>query len=60
MSPLNAAICTTTYLDVQKCYGLGKKTLFKGLKEDGQALQWLKKDAQALQWLKQHREALQR
>ena len=29
MSPLNAAICTTTYLDVQKCYGLGKKTLFK-------------------------------
>ena len=22
MSPLNAAICTTTYLDVQKCYGL--------------------------------------
>ncbi len=29
MSPLNAAICTTTYLDVQKCYGLGKTTLFK-------------------------------
>ena len=29
MSPLNAAICTTIYLDVQKCYGLGKKTLFK-------------------------------
>jgi hypothetical protein len=29
MSPLIAAICTTTYLDVQKCYGLGKKTLFK-------------------------------
>jgi hypothetical protein len=28
MSALNAAICTT-YLDVQKCYGLGKKTLFK-------------------------------
>jgi hypothetical protein len=24
MSPLNAAICTTTYLDVQKCYGLDK------------------------------------
>jgi hypothetical protein len=23
MSPLNAAIYTTTYLDVQKCYGLG-------------------------------------
>ena len=29
MSPLNAAICTTIYLHVQKCYGLGKKTLFK-------------------------------
>jgi hypothetical protein len=29
MSPLNAAICTTTYFNVQKCYGLGKKTLFK-------------------------------
>jgi hypothetical protein len=29
MSPLNAAICTTTYHDVQKCYGLGKKTLLK-------------------------------
>ena len=29
MSPLNAAIYTTTYLDVQKCYGLGKKILFK-------------------------------
>ncbi len=29
MPPLNAAICTTTYLDVQKCYGLRKKTLFK-------------------------------
>jgi hypothetical protein len=29
MSPLNAAICTTTYLERQKCYGLGKKILFK-------------------------------
>jgi hypothetical protein len=29
MSPLNAAICTTTYLKRQKCYGLGKKILFK-------------------------------
>ena len=29
MSPLNAAICTTTYLERQKCYGPGKKTLFK-------------------------------
>ena len=28
MSPLNAAICTT-YLERQKCYGPGKKTLFK-------------------------------
>jgi hypothetical protein len=28
-SPLNAAICTTTYLERQKCYGLGKKILFK-------------------------------
>ena len=28
MSPLNAAICTTTYLERQKCYGLGKKILF--------------------------------
>jgi hypothetical protein len=32
MSPLNAAICTTTYLDVQKCYG--KKTLFKIYREN--------------------------
>jgi hypothetical protein len=31
MSPLNAAICTTTYLERQKCYGLGKKILFKKL-----------------------------
>ena len=29
MSPLNAAICTTTYLERQKCYGLDKKILFK-------------------------------
>ena len=29
MSPLNAAICTTTYLERQKCYGLGKTILFK-------------------------------
>ena len=29
MSPLNAAICTTTYLERQKCYGPGKKILFK-------------------------------
>jgi hypothetical protein len=29
MSPLNAAICTTTYLERQKCYGQGKKILFK-------------------------------
>jgi hypothetical protein len=29
MSHLNAAICTTTYLERQKCYGPGKKILFK-------------------------------
>ena len=29
MSPINAAICTTTYLERQKCYGPGKKILFK-------------------------------
>jgi hypothetical protein len=29
MSPLNAAICTTTYLKRQKCYGPGKKILSK-------------------------------
>jgi hypothetical protein len=29
MSPLNAAIFTTTYLERQKCYGPGKKILFK-------------------------------
>jgi hypothetical protein len=29
MSPLNAAICTTTYLERQKCYGPSKKILFK-------------------------------
>ena len=29
MSPLNAAICTITYLERQKCYGPGKKILFK-------------------------------
>jgi hypothetical protein len=29
MSPLNAVICTTTYLERQKCYGPGKKILFK-------------------------------
>ena len=31
MSPLNVAICTTTYLEKQKCYGPGKKILFKKL-----------------------------
>ena len=29
MSPLNVAICTTTYLERQKSYGSGKKILFK-------------------------------
>jgi hypothetical protein len=29
MSSLNAAIGTTTYLERQKCYGPGKKILFK-------------------------------
>ena len=29
MSPLNAAICTTTYLGRQICYGPGKKILLK-------------------------------
>jgi hypothetical protein len=29
MSPLNAAICTTTYLEKQICYGPDKKILFK-------------------------------
>ena len=29
MSLLNAAICTTTYLERQKCYGQDKKILFK-------------------------------
>ena len=29
MSPLNAASCTTTYLERQKCYGPDKKILFK-------------------------------
>jgi hypothetical protein len=29
MSPLNAAICTTTYLERQKCYGPGKKYYLK-------------------------------
>jgi hypothetical protein len=28
-SPLNVAICTTTYLERHKCYGPGKKILFK-------------------------------
>ena len=40
MSPLNAATCTTTYLERQKCYGPGKKILFKkqlfGLEVKGQ------------------------
>ena len=31
MSPLNAAICTTIYLERQKCYGPDKKILFKKL-----------------------------
>ena len=29
MSPLNAPICTTIYLERQKCYGSDKKILFK-------------------------------
>ena len=29
MSPINAAICTTTYLESPKCYGPDKKILFK-------------------------------
>ena len=29
MSPLNAAVCTTTYLERQNCYGPNKKILFK-------------------------------
>jgi hypothetical protein len=29
MSPLNAAICTTSYLERQRCYGPDKKILFK-------------------------------
>ena len=29
MSSLSAAICTTAYLKRQKCYGPGKKILFK-------------------------------
>ena len=29
MSPLNAAIFTTIYRERQKCYGPGKKILFK-------------------------------
>ena len=29
MSPLNVAICTTTYLERQICYGPDKKILFK-------------------------------
>ena len=29
MSPFNAAICTTTYLERQKCYSPDKKMLFK-------------------------------
>jgi hypothetical protein len=29
MSPLNAASCTTTYLERQKCYGPDKRILFK-------------------------------
>ena len=29
MSPLNAVICTTTYLERQICYGPGKKILLK-------------------------------
>jgi hypothetical protein len=31
ISPLNATICATTYLERQKCYGPGKKLLFKKL-----------------------------
>jgi hypothetical protein len=29
MSPFNAASCTTTYLERQKCYSPDKKILFK-------------------------------
>jgi hypothetical protein len=29
MSPLNAAICTTTYLERQKCYSPDKEILFR-------------------------------
>jgi hypothetical protein len=29
MSPLNVAICTTTYIERQTCYGPGKNILFK-------------------------------
>ena len=29
MSPFNVVICTTTYLERQKCYGPGKKILFR-------------------------------
>jgi hypothetical protein len=41
ISPLNAAICTTTYHERQKCYGPGKKIPFKaqlfdlGVKDQG-------------------------
>ena len=42
MSPLNAAICTTIYLERQKCYGPNKKIIFKktlfDLEVNGQAL----------------------
>ena len=42
MSPLNAAICTTTYLERQKCYGPGKKILFKKQLFDLEVTDWKK------------------
>ena len=36
MSPLNAAICTTTYLERKKCYGPDNKKLLFNLEVKGQ------------------------